>query len=515
VRRGVTVNRVEPFDPTSALPDDCLNAVAALARAIGAHAVVRDVGLLSRRLDHGRLFVAVLAPTRTHRAEIVNALVGEAVVPLDADRLAIPIAIRFGSKRCARIAFEDDLTREIDIEQLRRLVLPATNRDNDRRVRRIEACCDGPLMRDGVCLVDGVRETLVGKCAWLPRIDLVVCDTRESRQDECPWGVERANMVPMDPMRPEDVSRVAAMIADRALDMGAIEVEQIRRQEAARFCSRLERRLIEERRAIDRSPDDARHHIDAITACVVLFEMLVERRGAEPDPIRESLVRHLEAERRKFLMGSKADLLALLGKRFARDLSNKRDLRSAAHALGRELTIEAVRAWHGSLRRHVDQQIGAMARALVEQTQGALERLGADVPIAAFEGLSMMTSFEPYASQRPLEPNASLWSRWRDAISPERHVRVEAEHEAAERLIESVELDSNRVADSYLRYYDRSRSALESSFANALDDLCQHATVARARAEEACASGRPAIVQACERLDGWLRRVAEIRRSFE
>jgi hypothetical protein len=86
--------------------------------------------------------------------------------------------------------------------------------------------------------------------------------------------------------------------------------------------------------------------------------------------------------------------------------------------------------------------------------------------------------------------------------------------DAGERLVALLEHESARVVDGYVRYHAQACEQVETSMANALDQLAQSASVANLRARAVKAAGGQAVAQAHERIDACLRRLDEEQRRL-
>jgi len=162
--RHAASHRVGGAGPHPALP----------ALLEGAQGLLADLGAeyrpdrerleaLAARLASGRFHLAVLGQFKRGKSTLLNALLGEGVLPTAVVPLtAIPTFIRSGEARAVEVVPLDDRPREThpaeDAEALRALlaayVTETHNPANERNVSYVEITHPSPLLRQGVVLVD-------------------------------------------------------------------------------------------------------------------------------------------------------------------------------------------------------------------------------------------------------------------------------------------------------------------------------------------------------------------------
>jgi len=131
--------------------------------------ITRLVGLKAR-LEQGRFHLAVLGQFKRGKSTLLNALLGEAVLPTAVIPVTtIPTFIRFGQPRKARVTFQDqrepaEATAETAGDLARFLagfVTETENPGNRLGVRRVDVVHPGPILSQGVVLIDtpGVGST--------------------------------------------------------------------------------------------------------------------------------------------------------------------------------------------------------------------------------------------------------------------------------------------------------------------------------------------------------------------
>lgn len=109
---------------------------------------------LAERLEAGQFLVAVVGEFKRGKSTLVNALVGEAVLPTGVVPLtAIATELRFGEP-LATIVYLDGRTEEIPRERIAAYVTESGNPENALGVARVEVRGRWPLLEPGAVLVD-------------------------------------------------------------------------------------------------------------------------------------------------------------------------------------------------------------------------------------------------------------------------------------------------------------------------------------------------------------------------
>ncbi len=297
-------------------------------------------------------------------------------------------------------------------------------------------------------------------------------------------------------------------------EVGEVGAGLDRAAEARRLCTRLEQHLHEERHALTRTGDQARRHLDAIAGCMFVLDTVLKSIRELPPRSPEAVQHELEAERRKLIMGRKADLLLELADGMARCTAPKREVRYVASTHADELGTRAIEAWHRELQVHVDRHVAAHASEVIERARAACSDRADAILAPAFRGTSVVPTAPTFAVQTlPLRPPGRR-TPLGVLLSSEDAVRSRAAEVAVDRLVALLERESARLVEHCVHYYVDACARIEASLASALDQHAQSATIANARAREAMRNGRQALVHALERIDGWLIRVDELQQRI-
>ncbi|HOI61643.1 MAG TPA: dynamin family protein [Methanoculleus sp.] len=118
---------------------------------------------LARRLDSGRFHLAVLGQFKRGKSTLINALLGESLLPSSVIPLtAIPTLIAYGDRQSIRIRFQGNRDDEVveggtphDLyRSLLHSVSEEFNPKNERGVLQVEVTHPAPLLAEGVVLID-------------------------------------------------------------------------------------------------------------------------------------------------------------------------------------------------------------------------------------------------------------------------------------------------------------------------------------------------------------------------
>jgi len=150
----------------------------------------RRLGELRLRLREERSYLAVLGQFKRGKSTLVNALLGEAVLPAAVVPLtSIPTFLHGGERLAARVLFDNGRAEERFVgpdacalaEFLARFVTESANPRNRLGVRLVEATYPAPILCQGVALIDtpGIGSTFRHNTAatvnFLPQCDAALC----------------------------------------------------------------------------------------------------------------------------------------------------------------------------------------------------------------------------------------------------------------------------------------------------------------------------------------------------
>jgi ribosome biogenesis GTPase A len=160
---------------------DRLLRLASLGEELGATRVAEEARDLASRIAEGRFYVACIGQFKRGKSTLINALVGERVLPVGFIPVTtVPTVIRFGEWPGARIKTRDGAWRQIPVSELKDYVSEEHNPENMKAVSGAEVFLPSPLLAGGMCLVDtpGLGSVFAGNTAateaFVPHIDAVL-----------------------------------------------------------------------------------------------------------------------------------------------------------------------------------------------------------------------------------------------------------------------------------------------------------------------------------------------------
>ncbi len=175
-------DKAMPNQAPNAMPGDAqaLGRLAKIAEALGEGSTSGDVRQLVARINEGRFFVACVGQFKRGKSTLLDALVGEQILPTGVVPVTtVPTVLRYGSRRTARVLI-DSKWRTIRPEELSQYVSEELNPENKKRVEGVEAFLPSPLLASGMCLVDtpGIGSVFAGNTEttkdFIPQIDAAI-----------------------------------------------------------------------------------------------------------------------------------------------------------------------------------------------------------------------------------------------------------------------------------------------------------------------------------------------------
>jgi len=152
-----------PTEPL-AIPEEAqyLQRLARCAREAGATTLAEDAEALTQRVAEGRVHVACVGQFKRGKSTVLNALIGEPVLPTGVVPITSAVTIvRQGPTRTARVHHLDHSFEDIRVDQLAEYVTESGNPANAKGVAAVEVFLPSPFLSGGLCLVDtpGVGST--------------------------------------------------------------------------------------------------------------------------------------------------------------------------------------------------------------------------------------------------------------------------------------------------------------------------------------------------------------------
>lgn len=155
--------------------------LAELAREFGSEHVAEEAASLAERLSEGRFYVACIGQFKRGKSTLLNALVGDSVLPAGVVPITtVPTILRYGETRRARVRFRGGNWTDIAPEELMQYVSEEHNPENAKGVAGVEVFIPSALLADGMCFVDtpGLGSIFAGNTAatqaFVPHIDAAI-----------------------------------------------------------------------------------------------------------------------------------------------------------------------------------------------------------------------------------------------------------------------------------------------------------------------------------------------------
>ncbi|MGC2110847.1 MAG: dynamin family protein [Candidatus Korobacteraceae bacterium] len=218
--------------PDAAPGDAALGRLGEIADALGERSTSGDVRQLAARINEGRFFVACVGQFKRGKSTLLNALVGEPILPTGIVPVTtVPTVLRHGAERTARVLIQGKW-RTIRPEDLSQYVSEEMNPENVKQVEGVEAFLPSPLLASGMCLVD------------TPGIGSVFSRNTEATHDFIPQIDAAILVVGADPpISGEElglIETVAANVDQILIVLNKIDrVTSVERQQASVFATRV------------------------------------------------------------------------------------------------------------------------------------------------------------------------------------------------------------------------------------------------------------------------------------
>jgi hypothetical protein len=164
--------------PENSHGESALLRLAELAEEFDAEQVAADARSVAERASEGRFYVACIGQFKRGKSSVLNALVGNSVLPTGVVPVtAVPTIVRHGSRAAARVRFEAGGWRDIPVKTVDEYVSEEKNPENAKHVAALEIFVPSPLLATGMCFVDtpGLGSVFTGNTAatqaFIPHID--------------------------------------------------------------------------------------------------------------------------------------------------------------------------------------------------------------------------------------------------------------------------------------------------------------------------------------------------------
>jgi Dynamin family len=161
--------------------DSRLSRLADLAAELGSERAQEEAAALAQRTAEGRFYVACIGQFKRGKSTLLNALLGERILPTGILPLTtVPTIVRFGSSLRARVRFAGGAWTEIAPKDLAQYVSEELNPANKKDVVGVEVFSPSSLLAEGMCFVDtpGLGSAFAANTAatraFVPHIDAAI-----------------------------------------------------------------------------------------------------------------------------------------------------------------------------------------------------------------------------------------------------------------------------------------------------------------------------------------------------
>jgi hypothetical protein len=149
-----------------------------LATEAGAENIAAESRALAERVREGLFYAVCVGQFKRGKSTLVNALVGEPVLPTGIVPVtSVVTVLRYGKQCAARVRLADGAWESIAPSVLAAYVSEAKNPENTKGVAAVEVFTQSPLLASGMCLVDtpGIGSVFAGNTRatrdFVPHVD--------------------------------------------------------------------------------------------------------------------------------------------------------------------------------------------------------------------------------------------------------------------------------------------------------------------------------------------------------
>ena len=522
--------------------DRSLGRLGSLAAEWDARPIAAQARALEQRAAEGRFFVACVGQFKRGKSTLLNALLGEAVLPVGVVPVtAVVTVVRHGPVRRALVSLLDGGVVEIAPEELADYVTEERNPGNQKRVSVVEVMLPGPILRGGLCLVDtpGIGSVFGGNTeatrAFVPHIDaallvlgadppisgdelalveevakhvtLLICVLNKADRlsaDERQQGAAFAQRVlaarlsrPIGPLlevsaaepATRDWAQLERALTDLAENSGARLVVAAQRRGVQRLSGLLRHELEERRAALQRPVEESERRLASLEQTLAAAERAMADLGVLLTAEQQRLARSFEERLGEFLRTIPA-LAAGLLRQLPRARSRALDCaQRSAHA--------QIESWQAQLQPVAEQLYAEAMDRFVGLANDFLARssAAAAAPLDVESGFrrparAFFTELLALTGRSPL--------RWMaDLVRGDRGVRADVSRYFASLL----EVNAHRVASDTNDRVAESRRLLEEEIRTRLREVAAVSQRALGAARRSRAAGAPAVKAELARID--------------
>lgn len=554
-----------------------LEQVRALAEEAGADTVAGDARGLLQRVREGRFFVACLGQFKRGKSTVINALLGEAVLPSGvAPVTSVVTVVRYG-ERGARVRIGPNEWRDVPLSDLHLYVAEADNPENKKGVTGVEVFCPSAFLERGMCLVDtpGIGSVFAGNTeetrSFVPHIDaaLVVLggdppisgeelelvstvakDVREivfvlNKADRLSEGELRETRAFTESVLANRLTRASRLFEISALERleqrgparewplllsaldrlaqagGAELVAKAAERGTDHLVKRLRRQIIEERDALLRPVEESERRLEELRRCASSAEQSLVELAHLFNAEQERLSRRFDEDRKQFIANALPRARAALDERLRLAPARRGPpLRRYAIDQAQRITDEIVRAWMNEERPVAEAEFAGVTERFVAHANAFLARLRDSGALPA-EALPAMLEAETGLRARSsyyfmpfmTMMTPPLWRWISDWFRTERSSLESARRAASEFAKRLLEVNASRVVGDFAERIIESRRGVEGALRRTLREIVTTAERAAQRASDVRQRGATAVEAEVKAIDARLARLDSLMRD--
>jgi len=526
-----------------------------LAREAGAVELAREAAAVAERLREGRFYVACVGQFKRGKSTLINALVGEPVLPTGVVPVTAAVTVvRFGARVAARVRFGERDWEDCDPRALATYVAEEHNPGNEKGVTGVEVFVPSPLLATGLCLVDTPGIASVSPAgtaatrAFVPHIDaallvlgadppisgdelglveeiarsaheLIVVLNKADRLGDA----ERAEALgftervlaerlrrPVAPiLQVSAVERLAGGPPGRdwdalvwcleglALGSGASLVRAAEARETAALRDALLLELDAEREALERPLHESQARVASLRRAIAGAERALEELGPRMSAVQERLRRAFSEARDAFFRGALREARAALRARLDGVFASGGAPRARATGAAVDVARECLERWRREQEPEVERLYREGMQRFAELLGEVHDRTAASPELARLSRPEVMTGVTArsrlvYTEMLTAAP-ASVGAGLLDAVRPPRARRRRIERAAAAYLERLLEANSARAKNDFLERVLESRRGLEAEVRRRLQDVAAAAERAVEQARRTREAGAAAV----------------------
>ena len=540
-----------------------LRALGDLAGRLGAPGVVREASETAERVSEGRFYVACVGQFKRGKSTLLNALVGEPVLPTGVVPVTSAITVLRHGRRGVRVRFQDGRTEDVGIEALPAYVTERHNPENRKGVRAVEVFLPSPLLARGMCLVDtpGLGSVFGGNAEvtreFVPHVDaalvvvgadppvsgdeaalaedvsaharhlLVVLNKADRLTDEERHeGTRFAGRVMSSRLRrpigrvyevsaqervssgvpTRDWAELASALEALAHASGADLVEAAEARAADRLARALQEEISERREALLRPLEESEKRLDTLERHVAAAERAMADLGVLLSAEQVKLTRLFRERQEAFLAPAQEAARRALAERAPALETLGRGAREAVFEEGRRIAGAAVERFRAELEPESERLYGAAMDRFVALADEFLGRVGNEPGMEPLpRALGPEAGFRVpgrlyYTSLLDRTARTPIVGWILDRFRNRPRVILAAVREAGEYLDSLVESNSSRIANDLAERTAASRARLEGEIRARLREVSDRSRRALSEARRRIAEGQGAVETELSRL---------------